>query len=102
MRALIIALLFAASAIQARAEVAAGRLVELVELPPVEDAMSPAQLARIQAAVAAHEKRQGIKAAHPDLVEGAEGPFLYPFFPQAGILGKDLFLNNFTDQNPAA
>jgi len=26
-------------------------------------------------------------------------PFLYPFFPQAGVLGQDLFISNFTDLN---
>ena len=25
-----------------------------------------------------------------------------PFFPQAGVLGRDLFLNNFTDQDPSS
>lgn len=74
----------------------AGGLAELVELPDTRDSIAPAQLDHIQAAVAAYEKRNGRSAAPAGK---DEAPFLYPFFPQAGILGKDLFLNNFTDQD---
>jgi hypothetical protein len=77
---------------------AAGGTAELIELPMPADAISPAQAARIEAAVAAYQKRQGAAAR----AEADDEPFLYPFFPQAGIEGKDLFLNNFTDQNPSA
>jgi hypothetical protein len=70
----------------------------LVELPLPQDAMSPAQLAHIKAVIAAYQKKRvGTAAARP---EADDAPFLYPFFPQAGILGRDLFLNNFTDQDP--
>jgi hypothetical protein len=68
---------------------------ELVELPLPQDSISPAQIARIEAALAAHQKRQGAAAR----TELDDAPFLFPFFPQAGLPGKDLFLNNFTDQD---
>jgi peptidase M23-like protein len=70
---------------------------ELVELAEPRDGIAPAQLAEIEAAIAAYEKRQGAASAGK-----GEAPFLYPFFPQAGILGKDLFLNNFTDQDASS
>jgi len=76
---------------------AAGGTAELVELPRPEDSISPAQLARIEAAIAARERRRAVAAAQ---AETGDTPFLYPFFPQAGFLGKDLFLTNFTDQDP--
>lgn len=71
-------------------------LAEAVAIPPPGDAIAPAQLAGIRAAFAAHEKRKG--AGAPDK---ADGPLLFPFFPQAGVLGRDLFLNNYTDQDPS-
>jgi hypothetical protein len=73
---------------------APGGLVALVEVPAPRDAISAEQLAHIRAAVAEYEEKRGS-------VKEGEGPFLLPFFPQAGILGRDLFLSNFTDQNPA-
>lgn len=71
---------------------ASGGLVALVEVPAPRDTVSAEQLAEIRAAVADHEEKAGTKE---------EGPFLLPFFPQAGVLGRDLFLTNFTDQDPA-
>jgi hypothetical protein len=68
---------------------------EVVGFRPV-DAIAPEQLREIRAAIAAHEKRQAAGGA----IRKDEAPFLYPFFPQAGILGKDLFISNFTDQDP--
>jgi len=69
-----------------------GRLVEVAR---PRDGVSAEQLAKVQAAVAAYEKRKGKGAtAGKD-----ELPFRYPFFPQAGIQGQDLFLTNFTDLN---
>ena len=68
-----------------------GQLVKLVLVPNPKDGIAPAQLAKIQAAVAAYEKRKGAAAGKDDL------PFRYPFFPQAGVEGQDLFLNNFVD-----
>jgi hypothetical protein len=47
-----------------------GRLVGLVELPSPEDGLSPQQLAHIEAAIAAHERRQGIKTA-----QSVDAPF---------------------------
>lgn len=69
---------------------------ELVELTPPEDAISPAQRAHIEKVVEDHLRKTPAAA-----VELADTPFLYPFYPQAGVLGKDLFIANFTDQNPA-
>lgn len=65
-----------------------------VEIPAPRDAISAEQLARIRAAVAEYEEKSGD-------VKDDEAPFLLPFFPQAGVLGRDLFLSNYTDQNPA-
>ena len=72
---------------------ASGGLTTAMAVPELADAISPEQLAEIRSAMAAYEKR------HPARVRKDEGPMLYPFFPQAGILGRDLFLNNFTDQD---
>ncbi|HEX4961242.1 MAG TPA: M23 family metallopeptidase [Thermoanaerobaculia bacterium] len=60
------------------------------------DAIAPAQLAHIRSAISAYEKR---KAALGTRTKD-DVPFLYPFFPQSGIQGQDLYLSNFTDQNP--
>jgi murein DD-endopeptidase MepM/ murein hydrolase activator NlpD len=64
-----------------------------VLVPRTRDGIAPDQLAHIQAAVKAYEKRRGAPAKD-------EAPYTYAFFPQAGILGQDLFLNNFTDLDP--
>ncbi|MEA2602825.1 MAG: hypothetical protein QOF89_3817 [Acidobacteriota bacterium] len=69
---------------------------EVVGFKPV-DAIAPEQVRQIRAAIAVYEKRKAASGA----IRKDEGPFLYPFFPQAGILGKDLFISNFTDQNPS-
>ncbi|HWM91325.1 MAG TPA: M23 family metallopeptidase [Thermoanaerobaculia bacterium] len=79
----------------AGAEEPAGGTAELVELPLPKDSISPAQVARIEAAIAAYQKRKPALAQ----AETDDTPYLYPFFPQAGFLGKDLFLTNFTDQD---
>jgi hypothetical protein len=73
---------------------ASGGLVALVEVPASRDAISPEQLAEIRAAITEYEAKRGV--AKED-----EAPFLLPFFPQAGVLGRDLFLSNYTDQDPA-
>ncbi len=65
---------------------------EVVGFKPA-DAIAPEQLREIRAHIAAYEKRQAASGVSPKL----DGPFLYPFFPQAGIHGKDLFITNFTD-----
>lgn len=68
---------------------------EVVGFKPA-DSISPEQLREIRAHIAAYEKRKAMSGSALKV----EGPFLYPFFPQAGILGKDLFISNFTDLNP--
>lgn len=73
---------------------AQGGAAELVELTPPEDAISTAQRAHIEKVIADHRRKTAA-------AESADTPFLYPFYPQAGILGKDLFIHNFTDQDPA-
>jgi hypothetical protein len=72
----------------------AGEL-RLVEAANPRDGMAPGQSAAIRTAIAAYEKARGPRPAGKDVA-----PFLYPFFPHAGVLGQDLFLNNFTDQDP--
>ena len=66
------------------------------EPPPPRDGVSRSQAAEIDRAIAAYQRRAGATARPKD-----DGPPLFPFFPQAGILGADLFLNNFTDLDPA-
>ncbi|MFY9826003.1 MAG: M23 family metallopeptidase [Thermoanaerobaculia bacterium] len=59
------------------------------------DSIAPAQLQKIRAAISAYEKRKAALGAW-----GKDtAPFLYPFFPQSGVLGRDLFITNFTDLN---
>ena len=87
------------AAAPAVAQEPAGGRAELIELPSPEDAISPEQRAHIERVIAAYEA----KNSKPGVQTAADGePFLYPFFPQAGVLGRDLFLNNFTDLNPSA
>lgn len=66
-------------------------LPKLVEISRARDGIAPDQLAHIQAAVERYEKSKGARAGKDDV------PYRYAFFPQAGILGQDLFLNNFVD-----
>lgn len=95
---LLLGLLAAAPILAEAAEPPAGGWAELVGIPNPEDAISPEQRAHVERVIAAYEAR----TRKPGLRTGADGePLLYPFFPQAGVLGRDLFLNNFTDQNPA-
>lgn len=51
----------------------------------------------LQAAILTYEQT-GLALPAPK----ATPPLLYPFFPQAGIQGQDLFLLNFTDLDPTA
>lgn len=68
-----------------------------VDIPELRDAIAPEQLREIRAALEAWERQKGM----PEPLAGAdEAPLVYPFFPQAGLLGQDLFLTNFTDQEP--
>lgn len=64
-------------------------------LPRPQDSIAPAQRAHIEAIVAAYEKDKAARRVR----DKADGPYRYPFFPQAGIQGQDLYLSNFTDQN---
>src|SRR5262245_47136711 len=80
-----------------------GGLAAFIALPEPVDAIAPEQLQQIRAALTAREKRLRAGAERPvQAPTGADTPFLYPFFPQAGVLGRDLFLNNFTDQSSSA
>jgi murein DD-endopeptidase MepM/ murein hydrolase activator NlpD len=63
--------------------------------PRPKDAIAPAQSAHIQAVIAAYEKEKAARGVR----EKDEGLYRYPFFPQAGLQGQDLYLSNFTDQN---
>jgi hypothetical protein len=92
--ALIVAFLTAAPIL------AAGGLTSFAGEERPQDAISPAQLAEVRASITAYEKRKALTAATAGPKD--EGPFLYPFFPQAGVQGKDLYLSNFTDQNASA
>lgn len=76
-----------------------GIWTEVVAIPNPEDAISPEERAHVERVIAAYEA----KNRTPGLRTAEDGePFLYPFFPQAGVEGKDLFLNNFTDQDPTS
>ena len=96
--ALLVAALAAASG---EAMEPTGGLAALVEIAPPADAISPRQRAAIRAAIAAYEKRKGAGTAQRAQRDAAEEPFLYPFFPHAGVLGRDLLIVNFTDQDPS-
>ncbi len=75
---------------------AAARLDALVAMPETRDGLSPDQRAAIAVALAAYHRRHPGALAEKDAVAPR-----YLFFPQAGILGRDLFLNNFADLDPA-
>lgn len=90
--------LFAASLAAAGTISGTGGLQALVPFDGPMDRTSPALEQRIQAAISAYEKsRPPARPAHPP----AE-PLLYPFFPQSGIQGQDLFVVNYTDLNPSS
>ena len=73
---------------------ASGGLVAFVEVPAPRDAISAEQLGQIRATVTEYEEKRGVLKE-----DGA--PFLLPFFPQGGVLDRDLFVTNYTDQDPA-
>jgi peptidase M23-like protein len=60
----------------------------------IRDGIAPLQRQHIEATVAAY------RARHPTHAK-SHGPFLFTFFPQAGVPDRDLFLRNFTDLDPA-
>ncbi|HYO16164.1 MAG TPA: M23 family metallopeptidase [Thermoanaerobaculia bacterium] len=68
-----------------------------IEVPELRDGIAPEQFQEIRSALEAWERQKGM----PEPQTGAdEAPLVYPFFPQAGLLGQDLFLTNFTDLEP--
>ena len=97
MRPLPAMMLLALGLLAAAADPGAGQGAAAVDrlLPDdeVRDGIDPQQRARIEAAVAADRMRRPVgPTSHP---------FLYTFFPQAGVLGRDLFIRSFTDLNPS-
>jgi murein DD-endopeptidase MepM/ murein hydrolase activator NlpD len=96
--AILAVFLAAAPAAAQEPEAASGGLAAFAGEEEVRDAIAPTQLAEIRASVAAHERWKALAAAPGQ----EEAPFLFPFFPQAGVQGKDLFLSNFTDQDPGS
>lgn len=50
----------------------------------------------IEKAIARYE-REGLALPVPK-----DTPLIYPFFPQAGIFGQDLFMNNYADLDPSS
>lgn len=66
----------------------------LVVIPSPRDGVAPEQRAEVEAAIAAFHARM---AGRGPAKAAAAPPF--PFFPHAGVLGRDIFLNNFTDQD---
>ncbi|MFP5286539.1 MAG: hypothetical protein ACLGI9_12430, partial [Thermoanaerobaculia bacterium] len=76
----------------------AGGFAGWLEVPELRDAIAPEQLQEIRDALEDHRERQ--KRAPEPQTGADEAPLVYPFFPQAGLLGQDLFINNFTDQDP--
>jgi murein DD-endopeptidase MepM/ murein hydrolase activator NlpD len=95
----ILAVFMAASPAAAQEpEAASGGLAAFAGAEEVPDAIAPEQLAEIRASVADYKRRKGLTAAPGQ----EEAPFLFPFFPHAGLQGKDLYLSNFTDQDPGS
>jgi hypothetical protein len=74
---------------------AEARLLVDDELPEQSDGFAPLERRRIEAAVAAYRARQ------PRLPK-SHRPFLFAFFPQAGVPGRDLFLQHFADLDPSS
>ena len=94
---LALSLLFPAAAFP-ETEKPAGGFAGWLAVPELRDAIAPEQLQEIRDALEDNRERQ---KGTPELqAEADEAPLVYPFFPQAGILGQDLFLTNFTYQDP--
>ena len=68
------------------------------EVPKLRDGISPEQRRDIRRAIEAYEK-QG-KRLSESTAGGEKASVLYPFYPQAGVPGQDLFMTNFTDLDP--
>lgn len=91
-----LSLLFPAMA-SSQSERPGGGFAGWVDIPQLRDAIAPEQLEEIRSALEDWERQKGIP--EPQAAE-EEAPFVYPFYPQAGLLGQDLFLTNFTDLEP--
>ncbi|HXT23082.1 MAG TPA: M23 family metallopeptidase, partial [Thermoanaerobaculia bacterium] len=72
------------------------QLVDVFVPPPPRDGLSRAQAAAIERAIADFERRHPRRSAAK-----LDVPQRFHFFPQAGILGRDLFLNNYVDLDPS-
>lgn len=70
-----------------------GLLAHLAPAVP-EDRISEDVRSSIEASIAAY-KRAGLALPAP------KADLVYPFFPQAGILGQDLYIINFADLDPS-
>jgi hypothetical protein len=72
----------------------------------IDDGPTAEQAERIERMIAEFEARHGgseVKRWIDALAEGAAaGPQSYTFFPQAGTLWQDLFMNNFVDLDPGS
>jgi hypothetical protein len=80
---------------QSRVPRGTATVAHLIADGDIRDGIATRQRQRIDAKVAAY------RAGRPRRAE-SQGPFLLTFFPQAGVLGRDLFLLSFTDVDPAA
>lgn len=76
---------------------ASGGLLSITNVPTPRDAISPAQRAEMRAALAEYREEHREKTGG---AKDGEGGFLLPYFPQAGMLGRDLFVTNYTDLDP--
>ena len=98
---LVLALLLTPSLAHAEAPASArressaeARLLVVDESPELSDGFAPPERRRIEAAVAAYRARR------PQVLK-SHRPFLFTFFPQAGVPGRDLFLQHFADLDPS-
>jgi murein DD-endopeptidase MepM/ murein hydrolase activator NlpD len=76
---------------------ATGGLTALVRRDGPSDRLSPLLEQRVRSAITVYEQKRK-DLVQPRRVQPPE-PFVYRFFPQAGVLGQDLFIVNFTDLN---
>ena len=67
--------------------------------PRPADGIAPAQRREIERAIADYQQR--VAAGHTTAGK-VDGLAIYPFFPQAGRHGRDLFMFNFTDLDPSS
>ena len=67
------------------------------------DDISPEQRAEVEKRIAKHERTKKSKGKTMTTMAPSDPPAVqpYPFFPQAGTLWQDLYVNNFVDLNSA-